>query len=412
MAEAVLMPKTGITVESCIIEEWKKQVGDQVKLDEILFTYETDKAVFECPSTAEGELLEIYYQDGDEVPCLETVCAVGQKDDDCSAIRPSGAAAQAPAEPVAPTAAAKAATTPTGETSVALASPRAKNLAAQAGVDWRKAVPTGSKGLIVERDVRKLMEDQSAVAAAEPEPAAQARAAAPAPAEATADYTDSKFSVIRRTIACSMKESLSSSAQLTHNFAFDATAIKQYRAEMKALGGAYAGVTIGDMILYVVSRTLLAHPDLNAHMLDDEHIRRFNTVHLGVAVDTPRGLLVPVIRNAEKKSLLQISAELKELAAEARTGAISPDKLNGASFTVSNLGSFGVRSFTPVLNPPQTGIIGVCEIVEAPRTGKNLRSPRNRWRARIPLHAGGLQEARALRRYAGGIKEVRKHGMF
>lgn len=377
MAEAVLMPKTGITVESCIIEEWKKQVGDQVKLDEILFTYETDKAVFECPSTAEGELLEIYYQDGDEVPCLETVCAVGQKGDDCSAIRPSGVAAQAPAavpataEPAAPTAAAKAATAPTGETSVALASPRAKNLAAQAGVDWRKAVPTGSKGLIVERDVRKLMEEQSAATAATPAPVTQAPAAASAPAEAAADYTDSKFSVIRRTIARSMKESLGSSAQLTHNFAFDATAIKQYRAEMKALGGAYAGVTIGDMILYVVSRTLLAHPDLNAHMLDDEHIRHFNTVHLGVAVDTPRGLLVPVIRNAEKKSLLQISAELKKLAAEARTGAISPDKLNGASFTVSNLGSFGVRSFTPVINPPQTGIIGVCEIVEAPRTGKN-----------------------------------------
>ena len=315
MAEAVLMPKTGITVESCIIEEWKKQVGDHVKLDEILFTYETDKAVFECPSTAEGELLEIYYQDGDEVPCLETVCAVGQKGDDCSAIRPSGVAAQAPAavpataEPAAPTAAAKAATAPTGETSGALAAPRAKNLAAQAGVAWRKAVPTGSKGLIVERDVRKLMEEQSAATAATPAPVTQAPAAASAPAAAAADYTDSKFSVIRRTIARSMKEALGSAAQLTHNFAFDATAIKQYRAETKALGGAYAGVTIGDMILYVVSRTLLAHPDLNAHMLDDGHIRHFTTVHLGVAVAPPRGLLVPVIRAAEKKRLLQVDGE-------------------------------------------------------------------------------------------------------
>lgn len=376
MAEAVLMPKTGITVESCIIEEWKKKVGDQVKLNEVLFTYETDKAVFDCLSTAEGELLEIYYQDGDEVPCLQTVCAVGKKGDDCSAIRPGGAeaapAAAAQEQPEkAEQSAAQAAPRQTGSEDGALASPRAKRLAAQAGVDWRQASPTGCKGLIVERDVRKLMAEQPA-AAEIPAAAAPAKSAVSAPAASgEADYTDSKFSVIRKTIARSMKESLSTSAQLTHNFAFDATQIKRYRAEMKALGGNFAGVTIGDMILFAVSRTLLAYPDLNAHMLDDEHIRRFRTVHLGVAVDTPRGLLVPVIRNAEKKSLLEISAELKSLAAEARTGAISPDKLNGASFTVSNLGSFGVRSFTPVINPPQTGIIGVCEIVEAPRTGKN-----------------------------------------
>ena len=159
MAEAVLMPKTGITVESCIIEEWKKKVGDQVKLDEVLFTYETDKAVFDCPSTAEGELLEIYYQDGDEVPCLQTVCAVGKKGDDCSAIRPGGAeaapAAAAQEQPEkAEQSAAQAAPRQTGSEDGALASPRAKRLAAQAGVDWHQASPTGCKGLIVERDIR------------------------------------------------------------------------------------------------------------------------------------------------------------------------------------------------------------------------------------------------------------------
>jgi len=197
--------------------------------------------------------------------------------------------------------------------------------------------------------------------------------AAPAPVAAApeVEYEDVKFSGIRRAISKSMKNSLSSMAQLTHNFSFDASAIMAYRKALKAAGDDFAGITLGDIILYAVSRTLLSCPDLNAHMLDDNNIRLFKHVHLGVAVDTPRGLMVPTIFNADQKSLLEISKEVKELAAACRTGAISPDKLSGASFTVSNLGSFGVESFTPVINPPQTGIIGVCTTVQRPRMGAN-----------------------------------------
>ena len=357
MAEAVLMPKTGITVESCIIGEWKKKVGDTVTKDEVIFTYETDKAVFDCPSTAEGEILEIYYGAGDEVPCLEIVCAVGQKGDDCSAFRPSGKAASAVPETAKPLdlPAAKAPdVSPVGDAPL-LASPRAKRLAEASGVDWRRAAPSGSKGYIIERDVRALM--------AEP-PRAES-AAAP-----QTEYTDERLSLIRRTIARTMKGSLQNSAQLTNTFAFDASVILSYRSELKKAGGERTGITVGDMILFAVSRTLLDFPELNAHMLDDETIRRFSVVNLAVAVDTPRGLIVPVIRAADKKSLLEISKEVKILAEEARSGAISPDKISGGSFTVSNLGSLGVRSFTPVLNPPQTGILGVCTTVNAPRMGK------------------------------------------
>ena len=164
-----------------------------------------------------------------------------------------------------------------------------------------------------------------------------------------------------------MKTSLSSMAQLTHNFSFDASAIMAYRKALKAAGDEYAGITLGDIILYAVSRTILSCPDLNAHMLDDNNIRLFKHVHLGVAVDTPRGLMVPTIFNADQKSLLEISKEVKELAGACRTGAISPDKLTGASFTVSNLGGFGVESFTPVINPPQTGILGVCGTIDRVR---------------------------------------------
>lgn len=369
MANAVLMPKAGITVESCIIGKWEKKVGDQIDEGDILFTYETDKAAFECESTAAGELLEIFFSDGEEVPCLVNVCAIGTKGEDVSALRPDGAApAAAPATeeaPAAPAAAPVAA--PAVETTAAAGtgkiSPRARNLAERAGVDGSLATPTGPDGRIIERDVRKLMAEGAPAQAAAP-------AAAPAAAVAAGpEYEDVKFSGIRRAISKSMHNSLTSMAQLTHNFSFDASAILAYRKMLKESGGECAGITIGDLILYAVSRVLPGWPDLNAHMLDDVSIRKFNHVNLGVAVDTPRGLIVPTIMHADEKSLLEISNELKVLAAEARDGAISPDKLTGASFTVSNLGGFGVESFTPVINPPQTGILGVCTTVQRPRKG-------------------------------------------
>lgn len=376
MATAVLMPKAGITVESCIIGKWEKKVGDKVSLGDILFTYETDKASFECESTAEGELLEIFYQDGDEVPCLVNVCAVGEKGEDCSALRPEGSAPAAapeaaPAATEAPAAAPAAVEAPAEVREGAPVSPRARKLAETAGVDASLAAGTGPNGRIIEKDVRKLMAEGAPNKEAAAPAAAAETAVAAEPAAAAVDYTDSKLPGIRKVIASSMMNSLHGSAQLTHHFSFDATAIKSYRAMMKAAGGDYAGVTLGDMVLYAVSRTLLNHPDMNAHMLDEKTIRRFNAVHLAVAVDTPRGLLVPVIRNADTKSLLQISKELKELAAQAISGAINPDKLSGGTFTVSNLGSFGVEQFTPIINAPQTGILGVCTMTDRPRKGKD-----------------------------------------
>ena len=368
MANAVIMPKAGITVESCIIGTWEKKVGDSVKVGDILFTYETDKASFECESTAEGTLLEIFFQEGDEVPCLMNVCAIGEPGEDCSALRPEGAAeeeapAAAPAEEkAAPAAAAPAVTTAVAGEKAAV-SPRAKKLADRAGVDAALATPTGPNGRIIERDVRTLMENPVAAAA----PAA---VTAPA-AAAEQEYEDVKFSGIRRAISKSMHTSLSTMAQLTHNTSFDATAILNYRKVLKASEGDCAGITLGDIVLYAVSRTLLNHPDLNAHMLDDNNIRLFKHVNLGVAVDTPRGLMVPTIFHADEMSLLEISKAVKSLAAQCREGSISPDLLTGASFTVSNLGNLGVESFTPVINPPQTGILGVCTTTERIRKGKD-----------------------------------------
>ena len=201
-------------------------------------------------------------------------------------------------------------------------------------------------------------------------PAPAAAAAAPAPAAAAAPaaaYEDKPLPKIRKVIAANMHKSLSEMAQLTLNRTFDATAIMEYRKLAKASKGmGVENLTINDFILFAVARTLPEFPDLNAHFLGDK-MRYFNGVQLGVAVDTPRGLMVPVLRNAEKMSLLEISAAVKEKAAACKAGNISPDELSGGSFTVSNLGSTGVESFTPVINPPQTGILGVDTFTLRPK---------------------------------------------
>ena len=371
MAKAVIMPKAGITVESCIIGKWLKNVGDPVKVGDILFTYETDKASFECESTEEGELLAVFFSDGDEVPCFTNVCAVGAKGEDYSALKPGGAA-EAPAAKAeeAPKAeeekkAAAPEATKSADGSLKV-SPRARTLAEKAGVDPRYAEATGPDGRVIERDIRRLMETGMPVVEETAAPAATAEAPAAA-AKPESEYEDVKLPGIRKVIAKSMMSSLHGMAQLTHHHSFDVTSIQSFRRECKAAGGDVGGITLGDMVLYAVSRTLVNWKDLNANMIGDDTIRYFRHVNLGVAVDTPRGLMVPTIFNADTKSLLEISKEVKQLAEAARSGAISPDLLTGGSFTVSNLGSTGVEMFTPVINPPQTAILGVCGITQRVR---------------------------------------------
>ena len=387
------MPQAGISVETCIIGTWKKKVGDKVAMGEALFNYETDKAEFDCESTAEGTLLEIFFQDGEEVPVLTAVCAIGNEGEDVSSLRPSGAGAAAPAaEAAAPAAAAPAAAaavTKAADDGLHI-SPRAKNLAAGQNVDLRMVEPTGPNGRIIERDVRTAIDKGYIATGAAAGAVAAAGAgsfagtgiggrisiadlanpilAAEVEAAEIPEYEEEAFSKIRCVISSSMSESLATIPQLTHNFSFNASNIKAYRAQLKAAGEDLGvnGITLGDMIMYAVSRIILKYPNLNAHMIDATHIRKYNVVHLGFACDTPRGLMVPVIKYANYKTLAQISAEVKELAGIARNGNLSPDRMSGATFTISNLGSFGVESFTPVINAPQTGILGVDTIVNRP----------------------------------------------
>lgn len=395
MAKAVLMPKAGISVESCIITEWLKQPGDAVAVGDILFSYETDKASFECESTEAGTLLARFFENGDEVPVLVNVCAIGAPGEDVSALRPGGEAAPAPApEAAIPQGQAPAAPAPVPAPAGMLKiSPRARRLADSRGIDARLAQPTGPYGRVMERDIRMLVEQGTAATPAAYAQVVQAAPqayqgtglggrvgvadlatpaqAAPAPAQPAPEadeYEDIAFTNIRRLIAASMAHSLATIPQLTHNFSFNASAIMAYRKQLKAHGEALglAGVTLGDMVMFGVSRLLPKYPQLNAHMVDDSTLRQFRDVHLGFACDTERGLMVPVIRNANRKSLQEISAEVKALAKQAQAGSLSPDAMAGGTFTVSNLGIYGVESFTPVINPPQTGILGVDAIVQRP----------------------------------------------
>ena len=371
VAQGVLMPKAGITVEECIITEWVKKVGDQIAVGDILFTYETDKATFECESTAAGTLLEIFYNDGDEVPVLVNVCAIGNPGDSTVGLKAGeevpAAAPVAEAAPAAtPVAAAPVASAAVAANADAKVSPRAKMIAETLGVDPTQAAPTGPYGRVIERDVRALAQSQAlapAAPVAEAAPAkAEAPAAAPVAAAPEADYVDEKFSAIRKATAKAMVRSLSTMAQLTHQHSFDASTILNLRKQLKANGEAMGmpNITINDLVMFAVSRVILNHPQLNATMPEENMIRKYNNVHLGMAVDTPKGLMVPTIFNANKLSLAELSMEAKRLAKLCQEGKATPDMLSGASFTVSNVGSLGVEVFTPVVNPPQVGILGVC----------------------------------------------------
>jgi pyruvate dehydrogenase E2 component (dihydrolipoamide acetyltransferase) len=400
MATPVIMPRQGQSVESCIIGKWYKQVGDKVAVGEDLFSYETDKATFDESAKVEGELLAIFFPEDDDVPCLTNVCVIGKAGESVAEFDPRGAEAAAQAAPAATAAPVAAAPTtpaaqvsstaaPTVDLSTLAISPRAKALAQKQNVDLRAAAPSGPKGRVIERDVRSLIDaghfatgavgteyssgmtgsgigGRVAVGDLGQTPVQAAVLPSAALSVPTTSSYEEKHTNIRKLIAKSMVQSLSTMAQLTYNMSFDATDLLAFRAKHKQAKeagltdalGLPANVTINDIILYTVSRVVKNHTMCNAHYFDDKMVF-FNNVNLGVAVDTPRGLMVPTIVNADELSIGEIAAQAKAKSAACQQGTISPDELKDGTITVTNLGSLGIESFTPVINPPQTCILGV-----------------------------------------------------
>ena len=393
MATPVIMPRQGQSVESCILTEWKVNVGDQVAEGDVLAVIETDKASFDLESTASGTVLALFWEADDDVPVLANVAAIGNEGEDIEEFRPEGQgsaptpAAAAPT-PAAPEAAPQATGTPAAPAPVqasgsiqasAGVSPRARRLAHKHGIDPETLPGSGPEGRVIERDVEAAISGRPRLSAT-----AKARSLSgdfETPARGTglagmvrsqdlkvpgsvegAEVTPVKG--IRKVIAERMIQSLHTTAQLTLHASFELSRAQAYRKER--LDAGQSKVSLNDVIAHAIVKSLGEHPELNAHFLGDR-IATFEKVHLGVAVDTPKGLLVPVIRDASEMSIEKISAEVKNLAGACREGTISPDNLSGGSFTLTNLGMLGVETFTPVLNAPEVAILGVGGIVLKPK---------------------------------------------
>ena len=393
MATIVVMPQLGNSVESCIIVEWMIAEGDTVAVDQTLASIETDKSTMEVPSTAEGTVLKLLWDEGDEVPVKDPLIIVGAPGEDISGLVPGGEGASELAEAAAaPGQAAPAFAT---ERATGAVSPRARALAASSGVDASAiAEGSGPHGRVIERDVAAAIAagptltsaaraagvsategtgigGRVSVADANRAPEASAPAAVPAPAAPAADFpgasTSSPLKGVRKVVAKRMMESLTTTAQLTLNTSANAAGILALRKKVKNADEALGlnKITLNDLVCFAVSRTLPKYPVFNAH-LEDGVLTEFEQVHLGFACDTPRGLLVPVIRSAQSLGLKAFSDEAKRLAGAAIDGTLSPDYLGGGTFTVSNIGSFGIETFTPVINLPQTAILGVGAITPRP----------------------------------------------
>ena len=367
MATAVIMPRQGQSVETCIITKWFRSKGESVSAGEILFSYETDKAAFDLESPSDGVLLDVFYDEGSEVPVLVNVAVIGKTGEDITSFIKT--AAHDDARPkVSETIPAEATVrteevlndTRKGKVSI---SPRARKMAEEKGINYSLIRGSGPNGRVIASDIMKALAEsangQKSVVSTEDE------------------FTELPVSNVRKLIAKAMHDSLQNSAQLTHHMSADVRKILEARQSIKNMivtDIKQQDITLNDMICWCVIKALQKHPAVNSHFLG-ERIKTFNKIHLGIAVDTPRGLMVPAVKHADEMELVTLSKALKSAADSCRQGNINPELIQStsASFTISNLGSYGVEMFTPVINLPQVAILGVCTIINRPASlGNNV----------------------------------------
>ncbi|HNY39642.1 MAG TPA: dihydrolipoamide acetyltransferase family protein [Bryobacteraceae bacterium] len=379
MAIPVEVPKFGNSVEECLIAKWLKRKGEWVSTGEIVVEIETDKATFEIPAPVDGTVLETFFEEGALVPVFTNLFVLGEAGESAAAFRPQGAApAQAaavaevsasvpPVTQIADRPAASPAPAHAPTASAGALSPRARRFAAQHNFHPPAVAGSGPGGRVLEEDLRKefyssprvsslakkRMQDCTEVAGAGSGVAGMVLSG-----DLVAPAT--RISGIREKIARRMRESLANTAQYTLTASANASGLLLLRAKVKASKGV-VDININDLVTFCTIRALLEVPELNVEFIDGK-ICRHTEVHIGFACDTPRGLMVPVVRNAHTLTAGELSLKVKELTGQAVKGAISVDDLSGATFTLSNLGSLGIESFTPLLNPPQVAILGVNAI--------------------------------------------------
>lgn len=335
MAQKIIMPKQGLQMTEGLITQWYKQEGDTVQEGEPLFDMETDKTAITIDSTASGTILKLLFEEGDLIPIAETIAIVGEPGEDYSALL-SGEEAPAAEEKAEEVAAAPVVAVP--ETARVAATPRAKLRAQEKNIAITDVTGTGPDGLIIERDVLGFT---------------------PAVAQ---EETVIPFDGMRKAISNNMMRSLTTMAQANHRMKVDMTESVRFRNKLKEEG---IKVSYTDILIKAVTQALLQFPMMNANA-DAEKIVCKHFVNMGVAVAVEKGLLVPNIKNAEKLSVAQLHDQVATLAQKAREGKLTPAEYSGGTFTITNLGMYEIDEFTPIINPPEVGILGVGAITDTP----------------------------------------------
>lgn len=398
MAEVVRMPKLSDTMTEGVVAEWHKKVGDEVEAGDLLAEIETDKATMEFESFQDGVLLHIGVEKGGSAPVDSILAILGEKGEDIADLLASESTTapkaespkaeepakeevkEAPKSAPAPAPSAPAPVMATSNSDGRLkASPLAKKLAEDKGISLSGVTGSGENGRIVKRDIENF----------KPSTATAASFATEGP-----EYTEETVSQMRKTIARRLAESKFSAPHFYLNIDIDMDAAIEARGQIN--NSIEGKVSFNDLVIKAVALSLKKNPAVNSSWLEDR-IRYNNVVNIGVAVAVPDGLLVPVIRNANHKSLTQINAEVKDYAEKAKSKKLQPSDWEGNTFTISNLGMFGIEDFTAIINPPDSCILAVGAIRQVPVVKNGAVVPGNRMKVtlscdhRVVDGAGGAQ---------------------
>lgn len=364
MAFEVLMPQLGLTMEEGTVSQWIKHEGDEVKTGDVIVEITTDKLTNEVVSEHDGVMLKIVAQEGEDIPVKGLLAYIGQPGEAVGGDAPAPAAAAPAAAEAVPAAAPAAAPAPVAAANGARIriSPLARKTAAKMDVDYSGIAGTGPSGRIVLKDILAAAEAQKNAPAAETAPAA-APAAKPAAKSAGLELMEGdtvvKLTGMRKVVAERMLASHTEIPPVTQNIKVDVTELMKFRKMLLAETG--KKYSVNDLVLKATAKCLRQHPEMLVSFDGNQIIQRGH-VNIGMAVALDTGLIVPVIRDADKMGLDEISATAKDLATRAKENKLGADEYKGSTFSVSNLGMFGIETFTPIINQPDAAILGVCAI--------------------------------------------------
>ena len=373
MATKVMMEALSPTMEEGRLVKWVKNVGDAVKTGDTIGEVETDKAIMELVARGDGILRAHLIPEGTTATVGVVIGVIAAADEDIASMTggaaPAPAAAPAAAAPAAAAPAAPVPAAPVAEVSSGpvRSSPLARRIAAEKGVNLSTVHGSGPNGRVIRRDIEAA--------------SGSTTTAAPATIPITGEYTDVVLTQMRKTIARRLSESIGPIPTFYLTSEIDMTKVGQLREQMVANGDQYK-VSVNDIIIKAVAIALTRHPECNAHWMGDS-IRYFSAAHVGMAVATDDGLIVPVIRDAQLKGLGQIGKDARELAKKARERKLQPAEFTGGTFSVSNLGMFGIDQFTAIINPPEAAILAVGATETKPVWENGAFVPRQRMRVTL-----------------------------